>query len=433
MKARSTVAALLALMLLSSATTAQATELSISQALRTALDNNPTLSAEREELVKAKATLLQARGNFLPSLTLTGEVSDNRYPTATGTYRTDSTTGSLALTQEIYAGGKYRAQHRQAKAQLSGAELTVLEAEEALAVEVYSSFYGVLLARETVAAARDAVETSQKHVLEVRQLLRLGLANRLELIRAEQQLSSNEASLASAHGTYDAQRIDLLNLMGLPPSSDYVPEGSLHAPTPEGAPESSVSRAKAQRPDIAIIEKEILAQKEQIRIAKSGMSPTVSITATADHDDPYHNDDRGEDSWSATLEVEIPIFDRNQTRGEVIKAQAQQEQNKKNLRQKELDILSEIELAWVEIADCQAQVDACAKALTLAKESLRLSQVGYREGVTPQLDLLQAQTDLTAARKDYSQALYNHLIKVVALKRAEGELIPWTLKGGDEP
>ena len=112
-----------------------------------------------------------------------------------------------------------------------------------------------------------------------------------------------------------------------------------------------------------------------------------------------------------------------------MKARAVQEQNKHSLRQKELDILSQIDLAWVEINDSEAQVTARYKAQTLAKETLRLSQVGYREGVTPQLDLLEAQTNLTSARRDYSQSLYNHRMCVVALKRAEGALIPWTLEG----
>ena len=73
-------------------------------------------------------------------------------------------------------------------------------------------------------------------------------------------------------------------------------------------------------------------------------------------------------------------------------------------------------------------VEAYRKALLLAQESLRLSQVGYREGVTPQLDLLEALSKHTLARKEYSQSLYNHLMKIVSLKRAEGLLIPWTME-----
>ena len=112
-----------------------------------------------------------------------------------------------------------------------------------------------------------------------------------------------------------------------------------------------------------------------------------------------------------------------------MKAKATQEQNQLSLEQKQLDILSEVELAWVEIKNSAVQVETRRRAFALARETLRLSEVGYREGVTPQLDLLDAQASLTSARKDYSQALFNHLIRIVELKRAEGMLIPWTLEG----
>jgi len=408
---------------------AGAQDLTISHALQYALQNSPTLASVRQEIRKAKGSIVQADGNFFPRISINGSYGNGRYPSVSNGGRTDSRAATIGLTQNLYAGGRHAAQRRQAKEQLSQAELSVREAEEALAVRIHTLFYSVLLARETVAAAQDAVETSQKHVQEVRQMLKLGLANQLEVIRAEQQLSSNEASLASSKGALDSAQINLLNLMGLPPSSTFSPVGSLEIDSPTGAASNSITVARQQRADIAILEKKIAIQKEQIKIAGSSMRPSVDLTASAGYDNPYHNQDRGDDSWKATLSLEIPVYDRGQTRGEVMKARAVQEQNKHSLHQKELDILSEIDLAWVEISDSRAQVIAHRKALSLAKETLRLSQVGYREGVTPQLDLLEAQASLTAARKDYSQSQYTHLMCVVALKRAEGALIPWTLEG----
>ncbi|MBO6267249.1 MAG: TolC family protein [Synergistaceae bacterium] len=416
-----------ATVLLFSASSACAKELTVTEALTYALEHSPALNSVRQEIRKAKGSKVQADGNFYPKISINGSYGDGRYPTADS--RTDSRSASVGLTQNLYAGGRHAAQRRQAKELLSQAELKIREEEEALAVKINTLFYSVLLARETVAAASDAVETSQKHVQEVRQMLRLGLANQLEVIRAEQQLSSNEASLASSRGTLDSARINLLNTMGLPPSSAYDPSGSLESVRPEGSQSSSLEKAHRQRADVAIIKKQVAIQKEQIKIAGSSMRPTLDLTASAGVDSPYHNQDRTEDSWKAALNLEIPVYDRGQTRGEVMKAKAVQEQNMQSLRQKELDIISEVDLAWVEINDSEVQVEARRKALSLAKETLRLSQVGYREGVTPQLDLLEAQSNLTAARKDYSQSLYNHLMRIVTLKRAEGNLVPWTLEG----
>ena len=53
------------------------------------------------------------------------------------------------------------------------------------------------------------------------------------------------------------------------------------------------------------------------------------------------------------------------------------------------------------------------------------AEVGYREGVTPQLDLLTAQSDLTAAQLEYNRAQYNCIIAAVALKMTEGTITTW--------
>ena len=102
------------------------------------------------------------------------------------------------------------------------------------------------------------------------------------------------------------------------------------------------------------------------------------------------------------------------------------EQDKIALEQKELDIKSEVEIAWSEVESTLDHLKASEKALELARESLRLAEVGFREGVTPQLDLLNAQTSLTSSRLDHARSQFNHLIAIAALKVTEGTVIEWT-------
>ena len=161
-------------------------------------------------------------------------------------------------------------------------------------------------------------------------------------------------------------------------------------------------------------------------IEKSGTRPKITFGASAGYLNPYLKDDRGDDTWRAELSVTVPIFDRNTSRGNAIKAGAVLEQDKIALEQKELDVKSEVETAWAEIESTLHHLKASEKALELAKESLRLAEVGFREGVTPQLDLLNAQTSLTSARLDHARSQYNHLLTIVALKVTEGTVIEWT-------
>ncbi|MDO5563505.1 MAG: TolC family protein, partial [Synergistaceae bacterium] len=155
------------------------------------------------------------------------------------------------------------------------------------------------------------------------------------------------------------------------------------------------------------------------------LRPKLIFTALGGYTYPYMRKDEGDQTWKVELSAAVPIFDRNVTRSNVMKAEATRRQDKIALEQKELDIKSEVETAWTDIETTLRRLKASEKALELAKESLRLAEVGFREGVTPQLDLLDAQTSYTSARLDYLSAEYNHLLTIVALKVTEGTILDW--------
>ena len=220
--------------------------------------------------------------------------------------------------------------------------------------------------------------------------------------------------------------ISLMNYMGIPPEKRIGVKGELNAPEVEGNRPLSLERAQTNRADLKKLKEQLEYQENQIQIEKSGGRPKITFGISAGYLDPYQKTDVGDDTWRAALSVTVPIFDRNTSRGNAIKAGAVLEQDKIALEQKELDIKSEVEIAWSEAESTLQHLKASEKALDLAKESLRLAEVGFREGVTPQLDLLSAQTSLTAARLEYAKSQFNHLIAIVALKVTEGTVIPWT-------
>ena len=156
------------------------------------------------------------------------------------------------------------------------------------------------------------------------------------------------------------------------------------------------------------------------------MRPKVSLGAAASYQDPYRGNDKGSDTWRAELSITVPILDRGVTQSNVMRAGAAIEQYRIALDQKLLDVKTGVETAWMEIETTLEQMKSTKRALALAEETLRLAEIGFQEGVTPQLDLLSAQTSLTEARLEHQRSLYNHTLAVVALKVTEGNIISWT-------
>lgn len=405
---------------------AEDNSINIHEAIDLTLTNNSTLKSLRQEIKKAYAFKLQADGTLLPNISANASIDRQKESTTKNEERYDNKGAKVSLEQIIYSGGKNSAIRRQSKQVKSIAELMIANGENSTVGQLFVRFYNVILQREKIKAEESAVKTSKQHLKEVSKMRELGLANSLEVIRAGQQLAANTANLSTAKGLYESAQISLMNYIGITPEKRLEIEGGLNVPEAEGDRQTSIVKAQANRADLKRLEQQLEYQENQIMAEKSGMMPKVALNASTGYLNPYRNDDRGDDTWRAELSVTLPIFDRNTTRGNAIRAEAVLEQDKIALQQKELDVKSEVEIAWTEVESSLDRLKASEKALELGNESLRLAEVGFREGVTPQLDLLNAQTSLTSARLDYAQSQYNHLLTIVALKVTEGDVIEWT-------
>lgn len=401
--------------------------LDIKEAIDLTLRYNSGLLSIRQETVKAEAFKIQADGTLLPSIAMNGYIDDQRESQTTdGSDRTSARVARATLEQALYSGGKNAAIRRQAQQVKSIADLALIDGENMAVGELFARFYNVLLQQERIRTEESAIRTSELHLREVSRMSELGLANRLEVIRAEQRLAANVANLATAQGFYESAHISLMNYMAIPPGERRPVAGKLLTFAIDGSREDSLQKAMTYRADLTGLEEQYRYQQNQIAVERSGMLPKVTLGASAGYLDPYRNRDRGDDTWRAELSISVPIFDRNVTRSGVMRARATLEQDRISLAQKQLDIKSGVETAWTEYEITLRHLDSTSRALELAEESLRLAEVGFQEGVTPQLDLLAAQNTLTEARLQHIQSLYNHLLAAVALKVTEGTIISWT-------
>jgi outer membrane protein TolC len=398
----------------------------IREAIGLTLRNNLELLSLRQEARKAEAFRLQSAGASQPEIALNVYLDAQKEDqTSDGSSRKDNRVARLSLQQTIYSGGRNGALRSQSAQVKSIADLSLAAAENRAVGELFARFYNVLLQESRVETEKSGIATSELHLREVTRMNELGLSNRLEVIRASLQLATNRANLSSAEGARKTAHISLMNYMGMPPEERRPVTGNLHAIESAGGRPESLAEAMKNRADRSALESQLEYQANQIEIERSGTRPKVSLGASAGYLDPYRGGDYGDDTWRAELSISVPVLDRNVTRSNVIRAQAAIEQDRIALMQKDLDIKSGVETAWAELESTEEHLESTKQALDLAEESLRLARVGFQEGVTPQLDLLDAQTSLTESRLEYQRSIYNNMLAVIALKVTEGNIIDW--------
>ena len=405
-------------------------ELTLQDAVQTALDKDIDVLKALEDRKKSDAGKMVAQSALLPSLSL-----ELNYTRKDGNYalagQRDAYGASITATQPLYTGGRATALLRQSEFYEISVIETIQNKRETIALVVIEQFSRILHLRENVAAARDSLAFAENHLKEVVKKEALGVANRFEVTRAEQQMSNYRTQLIAAENDLQSARIALLTTLRLDPNSDVEFQGELKYVDYSGDRQDSLSRAMTNRTDLKAAVASLSVQKEEIQVAASGLRPKVDLKASYSWDDPKAANGEDDDDWKVALEVDIPLLDRNETKGRIIQQKAIYRQQELELERLKEAIVSDVAKAWLDLETARETVNSTSLDLQLASESLRLSQVGYREGVSSQIDVLDAQASYTKVRKEHAAALSDYGVKVATLKRIEGELVPFIMTGGE--
>lgn len=394
--------------------------LSLDRAVRIALERNLDVLSARTEREKREGALLSARSGLYPSLVVDAS-STRREDTGSAPTRADG--AAITLSQTLYAGGTLRAGERQALVDLKKAEQELGYAKESVTKAVCESWYDLLQKKADMRTAEEAVAYYTTSWMDIKKRVELGLSTRLELARADQQRVNAEAELIGAKNGLANAKVSLLTLLRIDPMTEVEIDGKLETVAVEGDAKRSLEKALSTRLDLHALVSEEAARKEAVAIAAGGMKPNVKLSASYRFNDTSSSlaaDNANE--WTATLSVAVPVFDGGYVKGRVRSEKALQEQALQSTEKKRDVIGEEVLTAWMTLVSTLETAEAAKLNVELARESLRLAEVGCRDGVNTQLDVLQARTALTEAQQKLSSSLKEHNFAFVALRMAEGTL-----------
>jgi outer membrane protein len=120
------------------------------------------------------------------------------------------------------------------------------------------------------------------------------------------------------------------------------------------------------------------------------------------------------------LQSQWNIFDGRATAGRVAQARSIVEQTRLTLVERELATEVEVRRAFSSWQEATELVEASRRVVEQAEEAVRLANARYSAGTGTQLDVLQAQVELTTARSNQVQAYFNYNVSIASLRQAMG-------------
>jgi outer membrane protein len=189
---------------------------------------------------------------------------------------------------------------------------------------------------------------------------------------------------------------------------------------------SVLAEALQNRPEILREEASIAAVKKGIVVARSSLLPSTSLGYTYSVNPNASAFSGQKQSGTATLSFTVPLFDAGAARGRVRTARAQIAAAETNRRTQVDTVTREVRQAYLNLQQAQEQIVATRQELAQADEQYRLARLRYTAGVTnqtgvsPLIELSNAQQSLSQAQNNYVNALYDWNSYRSALDKAAG-------------
>jgi outer membrane protein len=405
------------------------TALNLREAIDIALESNVALRQASNQAYSAGLSVSQAKADFLPSLQLSSNATLSDYKaldTESGLYEgqdSERLTSSVSLNLNLFTGFGRLASLRQSGYELDASDYTVERMEQAVTYETASRFIQAAAYREMIRVYQENLEAQRQQLDRVKAFYDAGNKPIADLFQQQAETARAELGLLESERDFEISRLQLMETLGLDPSADLKiigPEtddlGGFACPYQEG---KAVTRALADRPDLASQQSQVAAALQGVKVARANYWPTVSLSFgvgtgySNSMSELYGFSDQYWDNNVQTdigLSISLPIFDRMRTRTDVGKSQIQLETAQLELEGLKHSIKREVLQAFEDLHMAEKQVDVVDAQVRFAEESLRSYQKRYDVGASTLAEVTQARATFLEARQSQVSARYDLLL-----------------------
>lgn len=333
---------------------------------------------------------------------------------------------SIGGTQTLWSGGRVGAALRIATEFEAAAELRLAEQVADIELQTRTAYFNALLAQEMESIAAAAVVQAGSF-LRAEQLRRgAGTSSDLDVLRAEVALENLRPQLIAARNASELAKLDLKRLIDVPLTQPIVLTTALSVPSAEelATPAIEASAMLTQRAALRAQERQVAIREQQVRIARGASLPSVGLSFNYGRQiQPARMFDFSS-GWqkdaSATIGVQVPIFDGFRRQAEVQQARIELDQERLRLSQLRENLQLQYEQALGEKQRAAAELAARQRTVEQAQRVHDLTVLRYQQGLATQLEVTDARLALLQSRTNLAQAISAFYLADAGVSRAAG-------------
>ena len=305
-------------------------------------------------------------------------------------------------------------------------ELELRQAKQDLTLHVANRYFNALAARDTREVARLEKIAIQRQMDLASKRLEVGLVTRTDLFDAKARFKQAEANEILAQNNINNEIALLKQIIGISPQplAPLSESAPLELPRPNDI-DTWVEWAMSNNLLLAIQAVELKIAQAEIERKKSVLLPVVNLDGSHRWTDARGGSGANAGSSNTTrftVNARFPVYGRG-----VLALQTRQvgilyNQAERLLEQTRRTVVTQVTTAFLTMASRVSQAEALFDAITAGESALEAKEEGFNAGLTTNLDVLDAQRDLSRSRTDYLRARYDYIISVLELEKAVGDL-----------
>lgn len=345
-------------------------------------------------------------------------------------FRTDTRNmfaGAATLTQPLFMGGKIIAYNKITKYAEQLAESQHETSIQELILNTDQAYWQVISLVNKKNLAESYLELLKSLDSDVEKMIAEGVATKADGLSVKVKVNEAEVTLTKVENGLSLSKMVLCQLCGLPLDTDIklADEEMENLSLPNTYTESNVSTALANRHELKSLELATEIYRQKVNVVRSEFLPSLAFTANYLVTNPslvngFENKFRG--LWAAGVILKIPVFHWGEGIYKVKAAKAEANIAKYQLEDVKEKVELQVTQASYKVNEATKQLHAAEQNMEKAEENLKYAKLGFKEGVIPTSNVLEAQTAWLSAQSGKIDAQIDMKMSEIYLNKSMGIL-----------
>lgn len=392
-----------------------------------AMENSVSMKLAKIKKQSAQEDALQSKAALLPTLTASTSQGGGYSPFDNTAADKVYYNGSYGVNAQwtVWNGWQNTNTAKVSKLTEEQADLSIDVTANSLQEQITKLYVQILYTAEAIEVNRQNLETSKKNEERGQQMVEVGKMSKADLAQLTAQRVASEYSIVESETQLSKYKLQLKQVLDLKDNTFDVAiptTSDQQALEPIPTMNSVYEAAMAQRPEIKNAQLDIEKSKLQMKIAKAGKLPSVtlngglststnSLSRTA-----WGSQMKNNVGLSATLNVSIPIFDARRTKTNINKAHLEQEQAQVQFDDEEHELYTTIEGLWLDAVNNQQKFSSAAASVESEQQSYNLLSEQFNLGLKNIVELMNGKDKLLTALQNKLQSKYQTILSQQLLK-----------------